>query len=549
MTEIISPQNLRDPAADPRSLVLANGLAPGSGWGSRPNLTSSDILAYRNKDMLTADARDVARTNPYGKSAKRTLTDSIIGEKLTLQLEPNAAILGVDDDVASEWAEMVEGRWEAAANSSFFPMDAQRKQGFTGLMRTAHDTFLVSGEAAGTIEWKRAHNGQRTCLHLIEPERISDPHGILDITSGRRMGIERDLHGAPIAYHIRTRHISDGAFWGPMPDPYKWDRVTRYTNWGRAKVLHYFEHDRADMTRGISSFTTALLPMRLLQDYLTTELESAAIRATYAAVIQSKLDYEQAMSVIGEDYAKAVGGNPVLDFTLRMMADKASFYRGQDFRFGKSKVAHLLPDEELKMVQGTQSASAVKDFASVNLYMLASALGVDYTSLTKDFSSTNYSGARAALYDVWRSYDVRRADFLGRFAWPFFVAWLEEQVVFNKTIPMLGDRSFYEAIDALTIGSFSTWTKPRLDPLKETQADLVLYKAGAMSLRDLALIEGKDWRKIIKQRGREKAAMEAEGLSPEDIDWGLIMNAGADNQPKGEGSGSEGGASTGSSGN
>lgn len=549
MTEIISPQNVKDPASDPRAYMLAtNGLAPGYGWGSRPNITSSDVVAYRNKDMLMADARDAARSNPYGKSAKRTLTDSIIGTKLTLQLEPNALLLGVDDDAASEWAEMVEARWEAASNSTFFPMDAQRKQTFTGLMRTAHDTVLVAGEAAGTVEWKAAHNGQRTCLHLIEPERISDPRGVLDMTTGRRMGIERDMHGAPIAYHIRTRHVSDGAMWGPFPDHYKWDRVARYTSWGRVKVIHYFEHDRPDMTRGISSFTTALLPMRLLQDYLTTELESAAIRATYAAVIQSKLDYEQAMNVIGEDYAKAVGGNPVLDFTLRMMADKASFYRGQDFRFGKSKVAHLLPDEELKMVQGTQSANAVKDYASVNLYMLASALGVDYTSLTKDFSSTNYSGARAALYDVWRSYEVRRAGFLGGFAWPFFVAWLEEQIVFNKTIPMLGDMSFYEAIDALTVGTFATWTKPRLDPLKETQADMVLYKSGAMSLRDLSLIEGKDWRKTIKQRAREKAALEAEGLDPKDINWDLIMNAGAD-QPKSEGTDSEGGASSGSSGN
>lgn len=526
----------------------AAGLSPGYGWASRPNLMSSDITAYRNKDNLAADARDAARANPYGRSAKRTLTDSIIGQKLTLQLEPNARLLGVDDDVASDWAENVEATWEAAAESTFFPMDAQRKQTFTGLMRTAHDTKEVSGEAAGTVEWKRAPNGQRTCLYLFEPERISDPHGVLDITGGRRMGVERDKHGAPIAYHIRTRHQSDSAFWGPMPDPYTWDRVTRYTNWGRVKVLHVFDQDRPDMTRGISSFTTALLPMRLLQDYLTTELESAAIRATYAAVIQSKLDYEQAMAVIGEDYAKAVGGNPVLDFTLRMMSDKASFYRGQDIRFGKSKVAHLLPDEELKMVQGTQSASAMKDFAQINLFMLASALGVDYTSLTKDFSSTNYSGARAALYDVWRSYDVRRSDFLGRFAWPFFVAWLEEQIVFNKTIPMLGEKSFYEAVDALTVGTFSTWTKPRLDPMKETQADLLLYKAGGMSLRDLSLIEGKDWRKVIKQRGREKRAMEDEKLTPQDIDWDLIMNAGAKNQPKGEGTGSEGGASSGSSG-
>jgi lambda family phage portal protein len=548
MAEIVAPQNVQNPGTDPRTLMLAGALSPTSGFGYRPNLISSDILANRVKDNFKADAQDAARSNPYGRSATRTMVDAIIGEKLTLQLEPDADLLGVTADEAADWAEYVESVFEAASTSSFFPMDAQRKQTFTGLMRTAYCSFFVGGEAAATVEWKLAHNGQHTCLNLFEAERISDPRGMLDLMGRRRMGVERDKHGAPTGYHIRERHQSDGAYWGPYPDPYQWKLISRYTPWGRVKVLHFHESDRPDMTRGLSSFTTALLPMRLLQDYLTTELESAAIRATYAAVIQTKLDYEQAMSVIGEEYANAIGGNPVLDFTLRMMADKASYYRGQEFRFGKSKVAHLLPDEELKMVQGTQSASAVKDFASVNLYMLASALGVDYTSLTKDFSSTNYSGARAALFDVWRSYEVRRADFLGRFAWPFFIAWLEEQVVFKQTIPMLGDKSFYEVIDALTVGTFTTWTKPMLDPQKEVQAELDLYDRGASTLRDLCAANGRDWTRVLKQRAREKALMKSLDLKPEDIDWTLILNQGKDKAPKSEGTGPEGGASTGSSG-
>ncbi|TNY02884.1 phage portal protein, partial [Escherichia coli] len=87
-------------------------------------------------------------------------------------------------------------------------------------------------------------------------------------------------------------------------------------------------------------------------------------------------------------------------------------------------------------MQGNQSVSALKDFNSVNLYTLASALGVDYATLTKDFSSTNYSGARAALFDVWRSYEVRRSAFIDAVPVPFFGAWLEEQIALRGTIPM-----------------------------------------------------------------------------------------------------------------
>ncbi|WP_164230647.1 phage portal protein, partial [Stenotrophomonas maltophilia] len=72
------------------------------------------------------------------------------------------------------------------------------------------------------------------------------------------------------------------AIWGPAGSQFAWRKVPRYTPWGRLNVIHFFEHDAPDMTRGMTSFTTALLPMRLLQDYNITELESAAIRATYA---------------------------------------------------------------------------------------------------------------------------------------------------------------------------------------------------------------------------------------------------------------------------
>jgi lambda family phage portal protein len=549
MTELVPSHG--SAGLDPALIVANAGLAPGHGWGSRPNLTSSDRVVMRNKDSFAADAQDASRVNPFAKSALRTIVDSVIGDRFTLELEPSAELLGVTDDAVDEWSSHVEALWEAAATSTFYPMDAQRKQTWSGLMRTAYAVYFTSGEALGTVEWKPspASTGQATCLHLIAPERLSDPRGVMEVGSPRRMGVERDNQGAPIAYHIREQHPSDEGMWGRSPTNFTWRRVPRYTYWGRQNVLHFFEHDQADMTRGISSFTTALQPMRLLQDYLITELESASIRATYAAVIESKLDYEDAMRVVGEDHNAALSSNPVHEFTMKMMAEKAKFYNGQEFRFGKSKVAHLLPDEALKMVQGTQSASAMKDFASVNAYMLSSALGVDYTSLTKDFSSTNYSGARAALYDVWRSYEVRRKAFIDGFAWPFFLQWLEEMIVFKGIIPMLGTKSFYEVRDFLAIGTFSTWNKPRLDPMKEAQADIALYHVGAKTLKDLCAADGTDWRKNLKQRKREKDEMKSLGLTPEDIDPGLKMNAGKDakGNAKGEGTGSEGGSSTGTS--
>lgn len=525
------------------AILAGYGDAIGPGrrqFGYTPTLSSSDVTAWRNKDRFMADARDASRSDPYGRSATRSTVDAVIGLHFKLQYMPNPEVLGVTPEEALTYAQMVENLWEVAAKSPWFPLDAQRKQSFTGLMRTAYNSAYTNGEALATIEWKKAPNGDKTCLHLITPERLCDPRELQDHTGKRRMGVERDRHGAPLAYHIREAVPSDAWIWGPPASQYTWKRVPRYTPWGRPNVLHFFEQDQPDMTRGLTSFTTALLPMRLLRDFNLTELESAALRATYAAVIQSDLDYEKAMKVIGAEHAKVIGDNPMLDFTLRMMADSATYYKGQDFKFGNSKVAHLLPNEKLTMVQGTQSASALKDFNSVNLYTLASALGVDYATLTKDFSSTNYSGARAALFDVWRSYEVRRSSFIDAIPVPFFAAWLEEQIALKKTIPMLGSKSFYEVRDAICRCTFDTWSKPRLDPLKENQADQVLYDMGVMSLQDMCSQDGRDWRKVLQQRAEEKAEMARLGLKPEDINPDLMASK-MKSSAKGENAGQEGG--------
>ena len=506
--------------------------SPGPGWASSPALQSSDVVVRRNKDSSAADARDVSRTNAWGKSARRSTVDAIIGAKFTLQLSPDWEYLGVSPDVAADWAESVENEWNRDAESTGFHLDAQRKQTFTGLMRTAYSSAYVSGEALGTVEWKESWNGTSTCLNLLAPERLCDPDmGSYTFDGSRRMGIERGVHGEPLAYWFREKHASDGVFGAYDVGVNRWKRIDRYTGWGRQQVLHWFEQDQPDMTRGLTSYMTSLLPMRLLSDYVKTELESAAIRATYAAVIQSELDYKQALEVIGEDHRGAIEANPVLDVTLNKfasayMAERASFYRGQEIKFGKSKVAHLLPNEELKMIQSSQSAGGMKDFTDINLYTLASGLGVDHATLTKNYTKVNYSGARAALFDVWRSYEVRRSDFISGFAMPFVACWLEEKIVVKQKIPMLGNLSFRDAKDAVCRGTFETWSKPRLDPQKENAADMLLYDKGLLSARDICGAEGRDWRRVLDDRARQIAHMKRLGMEPEDLDWTLIMNKG-----------------------
>ena len=494
------------------------------GWYGK-HTRSSDSEAFRSKDVVASAARDVARTSDYGSSIRRTLIDNIVGPNLKMIVTLDAKALGITPEQATEVSDAIQREFKIHAEGPSFGADAMHMQTLSGLIRTACASYIVSGEALGSVEWKPTFGTPyATCLNLIEPERLSDPNGSIDPISGRRMGVWRDYFGEPIAYSIR-RHMPSDSLWSM--DVFTWDVFPRRTDWGRPIILHAFEHDRAEMTRGISSMTNVIEPLRYLRKFMETELDANAVRAEFAAVIRAEINYEQAMGLMGQDAIQSVKQNGFMDFNLAYMKQKVPFHEAQDFQMGKAKVVHLLPNEHMELLHSQQAVGSLKEMADVNLYGIASGAGVSYSSLTKNYSQVNYSGGRMEAAEVERSYSVRRDDFFSQFVVPFAFAWLEEAVVVRQTIKLPGSLPYYDAVKYITI-RFEVRGKTRLDPLKEAQAEIALLQVGATSLKNICDANNLDWTEVLEQRAQEKALMDRLGLKPEDMDWSLIINQGSD---------------------
>lgn len=494
-------------------------------------LRSSDSEVFRAKDGAASAARDLSRTNAFAKSATRAVVDSVIGASFRLTVDLDTTRLGITPEEAQAWEALVKSEWGTFAESNGWSVDARRQQNFSGLMRTAFASYFVTGEALASIEWKRnPYNQYSTCVLLHDPEKLSDPHGTIAVNEHRRMGVEQDQHGAPIAYWLRRQVPSDGIW--EMGHQYQWTRYARTTGWGRARIVHGFEHDRPAMARGISAFTTAIDPLTRHDQYLATELEAAAVRSMFALSISSELDYEDAMNLLGPDQRMALQANGPLSLALQMMSERTSFYGAQDLKVGKARVVHLLPNEKLETVAGNMLPGVLKEFSETALFQIASALGVDNSVLTKNFSQTNYSGARVAMAEIERSYSVRRTDFVTQFALPIIFAWLEEAIVIRKTIPMPGGASFYAERGAIKLGCAALGRIP-VDPFKEMQAKQLEIQMGVTTMRDVCNASDLDWRDVLTQRAAEKKMMDTLGLKPEDLDWSLLAQGlGAADAPK-----------------
>lgn len=497
-----------------------------------PRVASAEADHHpRRRAIATGRAREASIEQAYGANALRIHRDSVVGIHFRLALRPDADLLGMDPKAVSEWARLVEREWEAYANGMTFDADAQRKQTFSFLMHTTYASFLTSGEALGLVKWKESLGGSFTCLHMIEPERLSQPRGEPERPTFQR-GIESDEDGAPIAYHIRDRHPADGLVDSAPVD--KWTRVPRTTAWGRPLVLHMYDHFRPDMRRGISAFMSALPLLKMVDEHDSAELQAAIIQAGFAAVIKTELDHKEALGLLGAAPEAQQVNNRAAD-VLAYMQGIAPYHKEMGLTINGSGVAHLLPGEQLEIVKPAHPGLAFEAFQGALVRKLAAALGTSAESLSRDFSRTSYASARMSLLDIWRHFLRMRAMLITQFAMPFFGAWLEEQID-RQRIPLPDGRNgtledFLNLRRALVRGTFHSWGMPQVDPVKERKGQELALASGLTTLADEAAAEGKDWEDIMEQRKREADYAAELGLPnpyPDPADVGSELTLGED---------------------
>lgn len=495
----------------------------------RPPLNSADHAILRDASMLRARARDLVRNNPLAKNAVRMQRDSVSGSGLKLSLKIDWRALGIADiEAADEWQDHTTRMWEAYAEGVEKSADARRQLTFSQLFQLLDVTDFVDGESLAVVEMKPSTLGYQTCLSMIDVDRLSTPMGHID-TQFLRAGVERDLFGEPIAYHIREGHPHDATL---TLAPYRWRRVPRATEWGRPIVLHTFDHTRPEMSRGVSEFAAAIGSMRMLQKYGEIELQSAIAQAAIAAVIKTELDWSQAMNVLGNK-AQMSTGNPISDLVAGHMENAAKYAEKREIRFDGAEIPHLLPNESLEVFRPTHPNGNFPHFENVYIRQLAAGLGVEAHELGKNYRDVNYSAARAALLAVWRTYLTRRNRLVQQVAMPFFSAWLEE-AIWLGTVPLpKGVPDFLTAKPFLCRGTFVAWGKPMIDPLKERQGQQLGIQMGTETLEGIAADSGSNWRDLVDQVVYERAYYRKRGLPhPSDM---LPPPA----APPGEGGGNE----------
>jgi lambda family phage portal protein len=327
--------------------------------------------------------------------------------------------------------------------------------------------------------------------------------------------VEIDANGAAIAYHFRQGHPGD-AF--TRPDALRWVRVRREQAWGRPVVLHHFDKMRDGQTRGVSRLAPIIEKLRMEDHYGRVELQAAVINAVLAAFIKSPMDPEAISDMLTED---TTGWNAY-------NTDRAEYHseRGE-IRMAGAKIPHLYPGEDIGTVPSARPAAQFGDFEAAVLRHIAAGMRQSYEQLSKDWSQTNYSSARAALIEVWRGWHANRGAFGQGFCQPYFMAWLEEKWDEGLLPRPANAPDFHE-----NWGSYARtkWVGPGkgfVDPVKEVQASALRVALGLSTLEDEAAeLSGTDLDQNLAQIRREIARMPEGTLHPMQESFAKLLGPG-----------------------
>lgn len=488
-----------------------------AGW--TPPLQSADLDMLPDKAMIDARARDLSRNDAYVQGGSIVHKDSIVGAFYTLNAKPDWETLGKTEEWAEAFQKEVEAKFTLWAESPRKEVDAARMNDFTSLIRLAVGVYCLSGEALATVEWPKQKGREfNTAIQMIDTDRLSNPDSAL-YRDDIRGGIKMDSYGAPVSAFIRVRHSGDWAF-GNYGLGRWWKEVPWTKPWGRAQVIYLREQQRVDQTRAVADIAAGLREIAITRKFRDVTLQKAILAATYAATIESELPAEVVYKQLGVGSESDVG-DAMVDYSTTFLAALNSYAGGaKNLLIDGAKIPHLFPGTRLNFQSSSDPKGVGQDFEQSLLRYVAVALGISYEELSRDYTKTNYSSARAAMTNTWKFMQSRKRIVADGFANAIYRLWLEEAIQRDKLETFSAadaDMCYTDGVqnlmfDALSAADWIGAARGQIDELKETQAATLRIKYGLSTHEDELARLGKDWRKVYAQLEREQKERTARGI-------------------------------------
>lgn len=507
-----------------RPSASLNGSAPSvfpydaSSWQTQemgdwlPWIRSPDSEINQFRDRMVARQRDLVRNDGLASGGITRILDNTVGASLKLSAMPDYMALQTltglrtfDAQWAVEFRRAAEALWRTYSEDLGRYGDVSRQLTTSQQLRLAMRHKLVDGDALMMAYWLPERIGvgaarYATAWQVVDPDRLSNPYQIMD-TKHMRGGVEIDDFGVPLAYHIRKAEQND---WYNAVEANTWERIEREDPDGWIRVIHDFERDRAGQNRGIGVFTSVIARFKMLARYYGVELQAATIAATFGTYVKSPYDPALVQDALDGDSEEL----------SRYQQLRVDWQNERPAMLNGARIPTLAPGESIEQVAAAHPHSGFGEFVREMQRSFAAASGISAEQISQDWSQTNYSSARAALLESWKTLTRRSAEFKTNTATPVYAGVLHEMMDRGHLPLPAGAPSFLEARTAYSKCAWLGVARGWVDPVKEKQGAILGMDAGLSTLQRECAEQGLDYEEVIAQRAIEVQMFKDNGLPP-----------------------------------
>lgn len=439
---------------------------------------------------LRQRARDLYEGGGLARSGPETLTTSVVGWGIQPKPKIDGDYLGMTDEAREEAEQAILREWKLWADNTM--CDAQRQQNFYGLQQLAFLSMLMSGDVFALFGMKpNKRTPYQTTIRLLEADRICNPDSSgnsesTETESGGRIidGVEIDKEGAVIKYHIANRNPNAGNDSSELT----WVDIDAYgKDTGYPNILQVMTYERPEQRRGIPFVSAEIELIKQFTRYMNAELAGKVVSAMLTLFITSKEDDGKAgmEDAVNED-------EKVTDDELKLELAPGAIY-------------DLPPGKDVTTVDPKRSDTQFESFVNTCITVIASSMGIPKEVLVKKYES-NYTAARAALLDFWRTVRVYRTRFNTAFNQPIYEQWLSEAVAAGR----IDAPGFFDDPAVRLAWCGCSWmgaSMGHVDPLKEVNAAEARIKNNITTEeQEASEYNGNDWAANVRQRKKEIAA-------------------------------------------
>ena len=383
-----------------------------SGWRG-PQVHSPEGES-RERDVMQRRAADLAANDWAAHSAVEAISGNAIGTGLVPKASIPADMLGISSESARELGKRME--WAFALWTS--EADVRGQCHFADLQNLGIRTMLSLGEMLHLAvmlnekERERQNRAFSFALQTLSPARLmtpSDQQGEPLIRDGVRLS----EYGRPEGYWLATPKASPQSSFVSVERSallaadftYVPARVGH-----RPGVFHLFRHETDEQVRGVSAFSKGIELFRNLSDAISYELFAQVIAASFPVFVALENGGVQLPDYVTEGRE---GDGERRERQLVQDLSPGQFLYGNE-------------NEKPYVLESKRPSANFSAFVEIVLRATAASVGIPYESLTKDFSKTNYSSARAALNEAWKLYSFYRNWFGRLYCQPVYEMVIEE---------------------------------------------------------------------------------------------------------------------------